>query len=294
MTTFSCQTFAPSPAGFVHPQAVFAGLVRRECRGGDHPQAHRHDAHELVIPGSGGYRCRLNRVLITVPADSVLVVAPGDWHEDLPAAGSCHHALGFHLGGNGQDDEASGLPLFIEGILPEQQVVCVPPADLMPLVAELHRECDRHDEAAAAIRQGLVAAIVGRVVRAVDADRLASGPVRGDGDAFCARLATIFRRHESRGLAVCTMARDLGMSERHLATVCRERLGISPARAFTAHRMARAAELLAGTALPVKAVADRLGFSNPFHFSRVFHRCHGRTPSAYRIRPLTIRHAIGA
>jgi AraC-like DNA-binding protein len=195
----------------------------------------------------------------------------------------------FHCGRDGGSASAG------DDILPEQQLVRIPGAELLPLIEALRMECGRRDEAATSIRQGLLLVLVGRLARAMDRDLLGvRHVVAAPAPALHERLAVVFRRHEARHLAVRTMARDLGMSERHLAAECRARLGISPARAFTAHRMARAAELLAGTGLPVKAVADRLGFSNPFHFSRVFHRTHGCTPSGFRRCMRDPGHAIGA
>ena len=49
-------------------------------------------------------------------------------------------------------------------------------------------------------------------------------------------------------------------------------------------RMARAAELLAGTDLPVAAVARRVGYTQPAQFAKAFRRHLGTTPMAYRRR----------
>jgi len=46
--------------------------------------------------------------------------------------------------------------------------------------------------------------------------------------------------------------------------------------------MARAADLVLGTALAVQDVAERCGYGDAFRFSRAFRRFHGRAPSTYR------------
>jgi transcriptional regulator GlxA family with amidase domain len=46
--------------------------------------------------------------------------------------------------------------------------------------------------------------------------------------------------------------------------------------------MSRARELLAGSALSVKQISFRLGFTDPYHFSRIFKRKTGFAPLDWR------------
>ncbi len=57
--------------------------------------------------------------------------------------------------------------------------------------------------------------------------------------------------------------------------------GTTPYRFMMKLKMAHAAELLLDRQLMVKEVADRLGFSDAFHFSRVFKRVYGVSPSMF-------------
>ena len=47
-------------------------------------------------------------------------------------------------------------------------------------------------------------------------------------------------------------------------------------------RLQEAQKLLLTTELPVAEVARRTGWNDPFHFSRLFTRLTGRSPSAFR------------
>lgn len=49
-------------------------------------------------------------------------------------------------------------------------------------------------------------------------------------------------------------------------------------------RMNEAAALLNSSRKSILDVASCVGFNDPSHFTRMFHRCHGMTPSAYRAR----------
>ncbi|MFP4510760.1 MAG: helix-turn-helix domain-containing protein [Spirochaetaceae bacterium] len=81
---------------------------------------------------------------------------------------------------------------------------------------------------------------------------------------------------------VADLAVSLGLSQQHLSRLFMKSTGFSP-RAFIVHaRIAAAKAYLHGTSLPLKRVADELGFHDQSHFSRQFSRLVGVSPSAYR------------
>jgi transcriptional regulator GlxA family with amidase domain len=96
---------------------------------------------------------------------------------------------------------------------------------------------------------------------------------------FAGRAQASFQAHLDRPVPVTTLARTAGMAARPFAAACRRHLGMSPLAAYTAVRIGHAAALLANGNLTVGEVAERLGFANPFHFSRVFRRHQGIAPS---------------
>ena len=51
---------------------------------------------------------------------------------------------------------------------------------------------------------------------------------------------------------------------------------------LTRARMARAAELLVSTDIPVKEVARRVGYHEPSQFTKAFKRAYAATPSEFR------------
>jgi len=80
------------------------------------------------------------------------------------------------------------------------------------------------------------------------------------------------------------LARIAGLSPSRFHAVFRAAFGVAPARWIQERRLGRARELLAGSELPVQEVAQRAGFQDPFHFSRLFKRREGLAPVAYRER----------
>ena len=78
-----------------------------------------------------------------------------------------------------------------------------------------------------------------------------------------------------------TMAKLLNTSERTLKRRLSEE-GTTFRSLLMEARYAMAKELLESNQLPVSAIAERLGFSDPSSFSQAFKRWHGCAPQSYR------------
>lgn len=78
------------------------------------------------------------------------------------------------------------------------------------------------------------------------------------------------------------LAEALGLSEEHLIRLFKKHLGMSPFQYFTRLKVEAASSYLVESFMPIKTISDYFGFENPFHFSRVFKKCTGLSPQAYR------------
>ena len=78
------------------------------------------------------------------------------------------------------------------------------------------------------------------------------------------------------------VAAGCGMKAPYLCRLFARYHDESPYRFLTRLRMDHASQLLLDEAASVKAVAERLGFKDAFHFSRVFKSVHRVPPSRFR------------
>lgn len=78
------------------------------------------------------------------------------------------------------------------------------------------------------------------------------------------------------------LAGRLHLSYDQFRHVFKQRTGLPPYQYHLQLRMSRARELLAGSALSVKQISFRLGFTDPYHFSRIFKRKTGFAPQDWR------------
>jgi len=91
-----------------------------------------------------------------------------------------------------------------------------------------------------------------------------------------------FKANMHKSITITQVAYMLGLSAEHFIRVFREEMHMTPYQYFMRLRTEAAAAELITTDLPVSEIAERYAFENQFHFSKVFKKCTGFTPTAYR------------
>jgi AraC family transcriptional regulator, regulatory protein of adaptative response / DNA-3-methyladenine glycosylase II len=87
------------------------------------------------------------------------------------------------------------------------------------------------------------------------------------------------------GRSVAELAKELGVSERHLRRAMERELGVSPVELAQTHRLLMAKCLLTDTDLPVTRIAFASGFQSLRRFNTVFQERYRLSPSMLRQRP---------
>lgn len=90
--------------------------------------------------------------------------------------------------------------------------------------------------------------------------------------------------HLQERLRVAALARLAGLSAGYFGGLFKAQTGCSPREYLQLLRMHRACQMLRQTHLSIKEIAARLGYQDPFHFSRQFKAFEGFSPSQYRQR----------
>lgn len=92
------------------------------------------------------------------------------------------------------------------------------------------------------------------------------------------------RIHPEKDIDLPRLAKRSGMSYSNFRREFTRHFGVSPDRFHQAARVARLKQFLIETELPLKAIAERLGYSNEFYMMQVFKRHTGLTASQWRRR----------
>lgn len=100
-----------------------------------------------------------------------------------------------------------------------------------------------------------------------------------------ARYSALLERDFRSNRAVADYAEALGVTPTHLTRACRATCGKGAHQLLEDRLLFEARRLLTETRLPIKDVAEALGFNSAGYFTRAFQKNEGVTPSAFRKKP---------
>lgn len=103
---------------------------------------------------------------------------------------------------------------------------------------------------------------------------------------LAARYVALLERDFRSNRAVADYAEALGVTPTHLTRSCRAASGKGAHQLLEDRLLFEARRLLSETRMPIKDVADLLGFNSPGYFTRAFQKNAGMTPSAFRKKPV--------
>jgi AraC-like DNA-binding protein len=230
------------------------------------PRALDHHVAVVISSGRGWHRgADGRRTAVTAPA--LLWLTPGVPHHYAPDPDT-----GWDEGFVDFAGPATATYTDLGYIEPDRPVVPLSDASgPRAVVARIARAARRGNpllevETGAAVHELLVAL------------RRARADLAPDGD----QVLQVLARDACTPMSVADHARVHGMTPAELRSAVRRAAGCSPKDYLLGIRLGRAKELLAGTELPVAAVARRVGYDDPAYFSRLFTRRVGLAPVRFR------------
>lgn len=106
----------------------------------------------------------------------------------------------------------------------------------------------------------------------------------GDADQAFGPVLAWAEENLGRSPTVAQLARRAGLSCSHFRGLFTHRLGRSPGAWLMDLRLREASRLLRETRMPIKQVAQHVGYANVATFHHAFHRRNQMTPARYRAR----------
>ena len=212
----------------------------------------------------------------TIAASEVLFIPankPHAYGADDDDPWSIHWA---HFAGTAAASYASLLPAH-------EYVLSIPSADAKE-IARLFRESYRLASTGLTERTLLLASHILRYVLGLLFFQ--TGRSLGGGSHALAhdlsKSIAFMRANLSRSLTLHELSSQAGLSPTRYSLLFREQTGSSPVDHHIRLRMQAACHYLDTTALSIKEVAAKLGYDDPYYFSRIFQKILGSSPLAYR------------
>lgn len=164
------------------------------------------------------------------------------------------------------------------GLGPGQTRMVMPVAEIGEVAEELIREGQQEDAAAREICGHLFEVMLLKIERVARRPSPAHEPAR---DRFLRCKALIDQEAEKLN-SLREVARQAGIEQSSICRLFRRYHGTSPYQYLLRRKMNLAAEHLMTRGGLVKQAAERVGFEDAFHFSRVFKATHGVSPREVR------------
>ncbi|WP_373411531.1 helix-turn-helix transcriptional regulator [Yoonia sp.] len=161
-----------------------------------------------------------------------------------------------------------------------------PQKELVTLMEAIERELQPNgDLRAAHCHFGLLSIFVERQLATRD-PATADARRKTAAAKLVARYTTLIAQDVRSDRSVASYAASLGVTPTHLARSCRKTCGRSALSLLNDRVHYEACTLLKDTDLPVKMIAQRLGFRSPAYFTRSFQEKSGQAPRDFRRRSI--------
>jgi len=156
-------------------------------------------------------------------------------------------------------------------------------SDTTPVVVQALARVQQHTNTAGRFARDLGLNALEQAILELNAGRV--DQESGRADARIRRLLRYIATDLTAPHSVESLAHGLGLSTSRFTTLFRQEVGLSPQRYLEELRLERARQLLEVTDLPVRRVAEDVGFPDPNYFSTRFRRRYGTSPRAFRSLP---------
>ncbi|MFU8779773.1 MAG: helix-turn-helix domain-containing protein [Kiritimatiellia bacterium] len=242
---------------------------------------HTHSVFHIVLYIAGQGFVNLEEQLHPVARGSLVIVAPNRPHSFGPAGGNVvYHAITFALC-NGDDHLAFdmdhllthylGKPIHLPALMQPDTAAFTLLRHRIETLAK-HLQIQPIDWTQHQQQMIAILALIGN---------LSSNAVTAPGLIEQAQNI-IENRYTDPSLTLQTLAAELHTSPEHLCRQFRYSTGSSPIQYRNHLRTQAATALLRNTNLPGKDIADRLGYTDLYTFSKAYRRATGQPPSQNR------------
>ncbi len=171
-------------------------------------------------------------------------------------------------------EEISKFPLFFDHFLIHTGIN----TRLVDLIGQLRQSCAAPDSMAVFKSKVLFMNLIEEMI--VSAKR----QLHDDSTELMVQAVEYIRQNYADPISVTKISLQFGMERRRFAYLFERYTGLSPISYLTECRIRRSKELLRTCGCPISQVAECVGYTDSFYFSRLFKRHTGLSPTEFRKR----------
>jgi AraC family transcriptional regulator len=150
------------------------------------------------------------------------------------------------------------------------------------LIRELHDEAQSGAQEGGLYAESLSCALIARLAKNHGTRKSEAFPVGGLSASCRCRTIDFIEAHLGDEISITALAKEAGLSPNHFSNCFTVSFGLPPHRYLQQRRVEEALIMLTNSSRSVADIAMDLGFSSQSHFTKIFRRLTGVTPTIAR------------
>ena len=246
---------------------------------------HTHIVYEAMIIEHGIYKCAVNDIPLKLNEWDMLIIQPGQSHEDFLKKGTIWYTFHFYI----NSDENMNVLIFDKNTRPQEQIIHLsqPAKEFMQSMIKLFESESKDDiYEAYLIHNALFGAVFRKMISLYPAALLNEQFNTGHMMQHqAAKITSIFHQNLSKQPSLEELCKLCAMSRSSLHRTCQIYFNMPPRKAFLHYKMNHIVEFIRKNPhISVKELSTLFGFKTQFHFSRIFKQEIGCYPSLLQMK----------
>lgn len=244
---------------------------------------HKHELYEMIIPEDENYTCFLNGARVQVPSGCLLLLQPGDIHQDILKKGEHFFVITFSIEIN--ESLCDKTTIFQKRSPNNARIINYMEINYAADIFDVFYKMSKVDFSRSYyVLNGLFQSFFWRIISGFPDNVLNPSFLKNSlQENFKDNLMVIFNSYAFSKISVKDMARKMKLSPRSFDRKCHEIIGQSPRAAFMDYKLNQIKKYVRHSELTINEISELFGFENQFHFSRLFKKHFGKSPMQFRI-----------
>ncbi len=253
----------------------------------DEPNYHSHDYLEVCFVLSGTGKYRIDDVIYDVQEGDLLIFNPGVWHQALLGEEGEQGTTEFFIGCN-DFQLKNEAPNYM--VLPGGSNILHTTGDLRQRLFRICSSMEVERTASKVGRYFMLKTYMMQILLLMIREQC-EPPEHASGYAFesvnkkyvVEQIVNYFEDHYSEKISLDRIAENMYLSTFYISKIFKSETGDTPIRHLINIRLQKAKELFdQGHGGSIQEIASMVGYEDAYHFSKLFKKYYGITPSQAR------------
>ena len=272
-----------------NPKVLY--IFNRQFSANEQYNRHSHDFFSLIYITSGGCNYNINDNIYPVKKGNIILLNPGMYHlrqfDD-----TSDEVSEFHIGLS--DIRVYDLPFdhLIETDADPVTILMKHDSDFLKCLSEILVENQRNEPGSRLVLKACVMKLIVYILRETHLDNIQQTDKIIEFDLYdkmkiVSSIVNYINQNYWKSISLDSISQNMYLSPAYISKIFKEITGESPINYLIRTRLSKAAELLENPDLKIREISFKVGYTDVYHFSKLFKKYFNMPPTKYRLAKLT-------